>query len=172
MWSRCFISPTISYHILQSKAVITDHPSLFLFSPILCNAILLNAMHIGDCYRDFPLRPVCCRNPLVSRSRQGKGYRQKDTSSPTARIVILLLRVLLREMYFFFAVIIIFPFFKKKQCGKVCAMRHYKILGQDAFRAGCRRVWAGCLRVFRAGCLRVFRAGCLRVWAQDPSSRS
>ena len=27
------------------------------------------AMHIGDCYRDFPLRPACCRNPLVSRSR-------------------------------------------------------------------------------------------------------
>jgi hypothetical protein len=41
-----------------------------LFFPILCNAILLNAMHIGDCYRDFPLRPACCRNPLASRSRQ------------------------------------------------------------------------------------------------------
>jgi hypothetical protein len=22
-------------------------------------------MHIGDCYRDFPLRPACCRYPLV-----------------------------------------------------------------------------------------------------------
>ena len=27
-------------------------------------------MRIGDWYRDFPLRPSCCRNPLVSRSRQ------------------------------------------------------------------------------------------------------
>ena len=26
-------------------------------------------MHIGGCYRDFPLRPAFCRNPLVSRSR-------------------------------------------------------------------------------------------------------
>ncbi len=26
-------------------------------------------MHIGDSYRDFPLRPACCRYPLVSRSR-------------------------------------------------------------------------------------------------------
>jgi hypothetical protein len=32
---------------------------------------LLNAMHIGDCYRDFPLRPACCRYPLVSRPRHG-----------------------------------------------------------------------------------------------------
>ena len=41
-----------------------------LFSPILCNTILLNTMYIGDFYGDFPLRPVCCRNPLVSRSRK------------------------------------------------------------------------------------------------------
>ena len=27
-------------------------------------------MHIGVCYRDLPLRPAYCRNPLVSRSRQ------------------------------------------------------------------------------------------------------
>ena len=27
-------------------------------------------MHIGVCCRDLPLRPACCRNPLVSRSRQ------------------------------------------------------------------------------------------------------
>jgi hypothetical protein len=26
-------------------------------------------MHIGDCYRDFPLRPACCRYPVVSRPR-------------------------------------------------------------------------------------------------------
>jgi hypothetical protein len=27
-------------------------------------------MHIVDCYRDFPLLPACCRNPLVFISRQ------------------------------------------------------------------------------------------------------
>jgi hypothetical protein len=72
VWSRCFVSPAISYLLLQSKTgVITDHPPLFLFSPILCNTILLNTVHIGDWYRDFPLRPVFCRNPsVVSRSRQ------------------------------------------------------------------------------------------------------
>ena len=32
--------------------------------------MLMNAMHIGVCYRDLPLRPAYCRNPLVSRSRQ------------------------------------------------------------------------------------------------------
>ena len=36
-------------------------------------AILVNAMHIGVCYRDLPLRPAYCRNPLVSRSRQIRG---------------------------------------------------------------------------------------------------
>ncbi len=41
MWSRCFVSPTILYLLLQSKTVITVHPSLWL----LCS-------------------------PLVSRSRQ------------------------------------------------------------------------------------------------------
>ncbi len=71
MWSRCFVSPTISYLLLQSsKVVITTHRLCVLFFPILCSAIFLNAMHIGDCYRDFPLRPACCRYPLVSRSRQ------------------------------------------------------------------------------------------------------
>jgi hypothetical protein len=28
------------------------------FWPILCNAILSNAVHLGDCYRDFPLCPA------------------------------------------------------------------------------------------------------------------
>ena len=63
-WAR-FVSPTISYLLLQSKAVITAHASLFLFSSILCNTILLNDMHIGDRYRDFPLRPACCRKGLL-----------------------------------------------------------------------------------------------------------
>ncbi len=71
MWLWCFVSPTISYLLLQSKTVVTDYPSLCVFfSSILYSAFLLNAMHIGDCYRDFPLRPVYCCNPLVSRSRQ------------------------------------------------------------------------------------------------------
>ena len=39
-------------------------------SPILCHAILLNGVHLCDCYRDVPLRPACCRYSLVSRSRQ------------------------------------------------------------------------------------------------------
>jgi hypothetical protein len=68
---ECFlVSPTISYLLLQSKAVITACSPLCPLLSILCSAILLNAMHIGDCYRDLPLRPACCRNPLVSRSRQ------------------------------------------------------------------------------------------------------
>jgi len=68
---ECFlVSPTISYLLLQSKAVLTAYRASVSSSPILCSAILLNAMHIGDCYRDFPLRPACCRYPLVSRSRQ------------------------------------------------------------------------------------------------------
>ena len=33
------ITATISYLLLQSKAVITAHPPMFLLSPILCNAI-------------------------------------------------------------------------------------------------------------------------------------
>ncbi len=70
VWSLCFVSPTISYLLLQSKAVLTAYRASVSSSPILCSAILLNAMHIGDCYRDFPLRPACCRYPLVSRSRQ------------------------------------------------------------------------------------------------------
>jgi hypothetical protein len=68
---ECFlVSPTISYLLLQSKAVLTAYRASVSSSPILCSAILLNAMHIGDCYRDFPLRPACCRYPLVSRPRQ------------------------------------------------------------------------------------------------------
>ena len=68
---ECFlVSPTISYLLLQSKAVITACSLLCPLLSILCSAILLNAMHIGDCYRNLPLRPACCRNPLVSRSRQ------------------------------------------------------------------------------------------------------
>ena len=70
MWSRCFVSPTISYLLLHSKTVITAYSPLCPLLSILCNAILLNALQIGDCYRDFPLRPACFRNPLVSRSRQ------------------------------------------------------------------------------------------------------
>jgi hypothetical protein len=70
VWSRCFVSPTISYLLLQSKAVLTAYRASVSSSPILCSAILLNAMHIGDCHRDFPLRPACCRYPLVHRSRQ------------------------------------------------------------------------------------------------------
>ena len=70
MWSRCFVSPAISYLLLQSKAVLTAHPPLCPLLSILCSAILVNAMHIGVCYRDLPLRPAYCRNPLVSRSRQ------------------------------------------------------------------------------------------------------
>jgi hypothetical protein len=78
-----------SYYLVSSSSNrhITTHPSLSFFSPILCNTILMNVREIGDCYRDFPWLPACCRNPLFSRSRQGKGYRQKDTSSPTRRIV-------------------------------------------------------------------------------------
>ncbi len=45
-------------------------------NPVQCNP-MLNAMHIGDCYRDFPLRPAYCRNPWVSRSRQVE-YRQAN----------------------------------------------------------------------------------------------
>jgi hypothetical protein len=67
--SRCFVSPTISYLLLQSKTVLTAYRASVSSSPILCSAILLNAMHIGDYYRDFPLRPACCRYPLVSRPR-------------------------------------------------------------------------------------------------------
>ncbi len=67
---ECFlVSPTISYLLLQSKPVITVCSLLCPLLSILCSAILLNAMHIGDCYRDLPLRPACCHNPLVSRSR-------------------------------------------------------------------------------------------------------
>ena len=70
---ECFlVSPTISYLLLQSKAVLTAYRASVSSSPILCSAILLNAMHIGDCYRDFPLRPACCRYPLVSRSRHSR----------------------------------------------------------------------------------------------------
>jgi hypothetical protein len=54
VWSRFFVSP-ISYLLLQSKDVITDHPPVSVFfSPILCSVILLNTMHIGDSFRDFP----------------------------------------------------------------------------------------------------------------------
>jgi hypothetical protein len=70
VWSWCFVSPTISYLLLQSKVIITVIRLCVSFSTILCSTILLNVMHIGDWYRDFPLLPVWCRNPLFSRSRQ------------------------------------------------------------------------------------------------------
>jgi hypothetical protein len=38
----------------RSKAVLTADSSLCSLLSIRCNAILLNAMHIGDCYRTFP----------------------------------------------------------------------------------------------------------------------
>jgi hypothetical protein len=78
--SRCFVSPTISYLLLQSKAVITDHPSLCLLLPnsVQCN-LAENVMHIRDWYRDFPLRPACCRNPLVSRSRHTHTHTHTHT---------------------------------------------------------------------------------------------
>ena len=69
MWSRCFVSPTISYLLLQSEAVITTYSPLCPPLSILFNTTLLNVLHIGDYYGDFPLLPVCCLNPLVSRSR-------------------------------------------------------------------------------------------------------
>ena len=40
--------------LLQSKTVITAHRLCVFVFPILCSAISLNAMHIGDYYRDFP----------------------------------------------------------------------------------------------------------------------
>jgi hypothetical protein len=64
--SSVLLSRIFFFRVKSSKRVIL----CVFFSPILCSAILLNAIHIGDCYRDFPLLPVCCRYPLVSRSRQ------------------------------------------------------------------------------------------------------
>ena len=82
---ECFlVSPTISYLLLQSKAVITACSLLCPLLSILCSAILLNAMHIGDCYRDLPLRPACCRNPLVSSSSRQMKKRSTSTLSSTS----------------------------------------------------------------------------------------
>jgi hypothetical protein len=49
---------------------------------------LLNAMHIGDCYRDFPLRPACCRYPLVSRSRHTASSEIRNRDVRVAEIVV------------------------------------------------------------------------------------
>ena len=64
---ECFlVSPTISYLLLQSKAVITACSPLCSLLSILCSAILLNAMHIGDCYRDwFPIDEKSCFGEVV-----------------------------------------------------------------------------------------------------------
>jgi hypothetical protein len=66
------VSSVLLCRIFSFSVKPSHSPSAYfvLFSPILCNTLLLNAMHIGDWYRDFPLRPACCRNPLVSTSRQ------------------------------------------------------------------------------------------------------
>ncbi len=59
VWSRCFVSPTISYLLLQSKVVITDHPTLcsLLLSSVQCNAIL-NAITLVIVMGTYDLRTV------------------------------------------------------------------------------------------------------------------
>ena len=68
MWSRCFVSPTISLSIFRVKPLIAAH-SCVVVSPIVHLLIL-------QCIEEFsPIDALrYCRYTLVSRSRQVKSY--------------------------------------------------------------------------------------------------